>query len=87
MADEGMTMPAIRRIIQLEQQLAEIARHRDELAARLAEVSEERARLARQLTKPLPPAGRDGNAHRDRDDRDDRDRDRAFEPGPRRDEE
>jgi MerR family transcriptional regulator/heat shock protein HspR len=91
MADEGMTMPAIRRIIQLEQQLAEIARHRDELAARLAEVSEERARLARQLTMPLPPADRDGNAHRDRDDRDrdDRDRDdrdRAFEPGPRRDE-
>jgi MerR family transcriptional regulator/heat shock protein HspR len=49
MADEGMTMPAIRRIISLEQQLAEVARHRDELAARLAEISEERARLTAQL--------------------------------------
>ena len=35
MADEGMTMPAIRRIIELEQQLAEVAAQRDELAARL----------------------------------------------------
>jgi len=33
MADEGMTMPAIRRIIELEQQLAETARERDELVA------------------------------------------------------
>jgi DNA-binding transcriptional MerR regulator len=33
MADEGMTMPAIRRIIELEQQLAEMARERDELVA------------------------------------------------------
>jgi MerR family transcriptional regulator, heat shock protein HspR len=40
MADEGMTMPAIRRIIELEQQLAEVVRHRDELAARLSEVKE-----------------------------------------------
>jgi MerR family transcriptional regulator, heat shock protein HspR len=36
MADEGMTMTAIRRIIELEQQLAEVTRERDELAARLA---------------------------------------------------
>jgi MerR family transcriptional regulator, heat shock protein HspR len=49
MADEGMTMPAIRRIIDLEQQLAEVVRQRDELAARLSETSEERTRLARQL--------------------------------------
>src|ERR1700733_14151884 len=42
MADEGMTMSAIRRIIELEQQLAEVVRHRDELAARLSEVSSER---------------------------------------------
>ena len=39
MADEGMTMPAIRRIIELEDQLAEVTRERDELAARLAELS------------------------------------------------
>jgi len=50
MADEGMTMAAIRRIIELEQQLAEIARQRDELAARLAEVAAERDGLARQLS-------------------------------------
>src|ERR1022692_1347093 len=49
MADEGMTMPAIRRIIELEQQLAEVARQRDELAVRLSSVSEERARLSAQL--------------------------------------
>ena len=50
MADEGMTMTAIRRIIELEQQLAEVVRQRDELAARLSEVSAERMRLAQQLT-------------------------------------
>ena len=50
MADEGMTMTAIRRIIELEQQLAEVTRQRDELAARLSEVSSERRRLAHQLT-------------------------------------
>ena len=38
MADEGMTLPAIRRIIKLEQQLAEVTRQRDELARRLAEL-------------------------------------------------
>jgi DNA-binding transcriptional MerR regulator len=50
MADEGMTMTAIRRIIALEQQLAEVVRQREELAARLSEVSSERMRLAQQLT-------------------------------------
>ena len=49
MADEGMTMAAIRRIIELEQQLAEVVRHRDELAARLSEAAEERTRLSQQL--------------------------------------
>ena len=49
MADEGMTLPAIRRIIELEQQLDMVARQRDELAARLSEVSSERTRLAQQL--------------------------------------
>ncbi|MFC4909342.1 MerR family transcriptional regulator [Actinomadura gamaensis] len=37
MMDEGMTLPAIRRIIELEHQLAELTRERDELARRLAE--------------------------------------------------
>jgi MerR family transcriptional regulator/heat shock protein HspR len=49
MADEGLTMTAIRRIIELEQQLAEVVRQRDDLAARLSEVSSERMRLAQQL--------------------------------------
>jgi DNA-binding transcriptional MerR regulator len=50
MADEGMTLAAIRRIIELEQRLAEVLRQRDDLAARLSEVSAERMRLAQQLT-------------------------------------
>ena len=57
MADEGMTMTAIRRIIELEQQLAEVARQRDELAARLSEVSSERIRLAHQLRSLLRSGG------------------------------
>jgi DNA-binding transcriptional MerR regulator len=39
MADEGMTLSAIRRIIDLEQQLADVTRQRDELARRLAELT------------------------------------------------
>ena len=38
MADEGITLQAIRRIIELEHQLAEVTRQRDELARRLAEL-------------------------------------------------
>jgi len=57
MADAGMTMPAIRRIIELEQQLAEVVRQRDELAARLSEVASERRRLAVQLARLLDQAG------------------------------
>ncbi|MCW2936145.1 MAG: MerR family transcriptional regulator [Actinomycetia bacterium] len=38
MADGGMTMSAIRRIIELEQELAQVTRERDELAVRLAQV-------------------------------------------------
>ena len=49
MAGEGMTMAAIRRIIELEQRLAEVTAHRDELAARLEELSSERTRLTHQL--------------------------------------
>src|SRR5271154_3845666 len=37
MADEGITLQAIRRIIELEQLLADVTRERDELARRLAE--------------------------------------------------
>lgn len=53
MADEGMTMPAIRRIIELEQRLSEVIRQRDELAARLAEVAAERDVLARRASARL----------------------------------
>jgi MerR family transcriptional regulator/heat shock protein HspR len=59
MADEGMTMPAIRRIIELEQQLAEVLSHRDELAARLAEAAAERDALARRLSRLLRGEGPD----------------------------
>jgi len=57
MADAGMTLPAIRRIIELEQQLAEVVRQRDQLAARLSEVASERRRLALQLARLLDQAG------------------------------
>ena len=38
MADEGITLQAIRRIIDLERELAAVIRERDELARRLAEL-------------------------------------------------
>ena len=60
MADEGMTMPAIRRIIELEERLADVVRQRDELAARLSAVSAERGRLAHQLAALRQRAGGDG---------------------------
>jgi MerR family transcriptional regulator, heat shock protein HspR len=59
MADEGMTLPAIRRIIELETKLAEVAAQRDELAARLKEVSSERARLTLRLNALLRGVSRD----------------------------
>jgi DNA-binding transcriptional MerR regulator len=46
MADEGITMAAIRRIIELEQQLAAVTRERDELAMRLAHLLAEFRRAA-----------------------------------------
>jgi MerR family transcriptional regulator, heat shock protein HspR len=49
MADEGMTMPAIRRIIELEQRLGRVTRERDELADRLTRVAAERDDLRRRL--------------------------------------
>jgi DNA-binding transcriptional MerR regulator len=62
MADEGLTLTAIRRIIELEQRLAEVVRQRDDLAARLSVVSAERVRLARQLAALLQRADEDGPA-------------------------
>ena len=59
MAGEGMTMPAIRRIIELERGLAEVVRQRDELAVRLSEVSSERDRLALQADTLLRGVSRD----------------------------
>jgi DNA-binding transcriptional MerR regulator len=59
MADEGMTLSAIRRIIELEQQLAEVVGQRDELSARLSEVSSERMRLAHQLAILLQRASQE----------------------------
>src|SRR5215469_4590348 len=59
MADKGMTMPAIRRIIELEQRLAEVARQRDELQARLAEVTADRDILAQRLNTWLRTGGPD----------------------------
>jgi DNA-binding transcriptional MerR regulator len=38
MADEGITLQAIRRIIELEHQLAAVTRERDDLARRLSEL-------------------------------------------------
>jgi DNA-binding transcriptional MerR regulator len=58
MADEGITLQAIRRIISLEHQLAEITsqlaeitRHRDELSSQLAGIIRHRDELARRLTE------------------------------------
>jgi len=59
MADEGMTLTAIRRIIELEERLAEVVRQRDDLAARLSEVSAERLRLAQQLAALLRRTGQE----------------------------
>ncbi|MEV5827921.1 helix-turn-helix domain-containing protein [Spirillospora sp. NPDC052242] len=54
MMGEGMTLPAIRRIIELQHELAEVTRERDELAARLAALAE------------APRAARDGGGGRSR---------------------
>ncbi len=43
MAGEGITLQAIRRIIDLERELAKVTRQRDELARRLAAMMAERA--------------------------------------------
>jgi DNA-binding transcriptional MerR regulator len=48
MADEGITLQAIRRIIELEHQLAEIIRQRDELSRQRDELSRQSDELSRQ---------------------------------------
>ena len=48
MADEGMTLQAIRRIIDLEQRLAELIGQRDELARQRDQLARQRDELARQ---------------------------------------
>jgi DNA-binding transcriptional MerR regulator len=58
MADEGMTMTAIRRIIELQRQLAEVIRERDEYAALLGKILSERPELTRILQ---PHLRRDGD--------------------------
>ncbi len=58
MADEGITMQAIRRIIDLEHQLAELTRDRDALARERDELTKERDELARRLAGQ-PAANRD----------------------------
>jgi MerR family transcriptional regulator/heat shock protein HspR len=67
MADEGMTMPAIRRIIELEQELAEVVQQRDDLAARLSEIAAERIHLLQQLALLRRRAEHDGQRDDDLD--------------------
>ena len=51
MADEGITLQAIRRIIELEQQLAGVTRELAEVTRELAEVTRQRDELARRLAE------------------------------------
>ena len=63
MAGEGITLQAIRRIIELEQRLAEVTRERDELARRWPGVSQSRAPAAERRKQktgnefPFPAVG------------------------------
>jgi len=51
MTDEGMTLPAIRRIIDLEQRLAAAISQLAETTSRLAEITRHRDELARRLAE------------------------------------
>ena len=51
MADEGITLQAIRRIIELERQLAEVTRELAGVTRELAEVTRARDELARRLAE------------------------------------
>ena len=59
MADEGMTLPAIRRIIELESLLADVTRQRDELVRRLTDL-ETRLASGRRLGQLLEDRERGG---------------------------
>jgi MerR family transcriptional regulator, heat shock protein HspR len=52
MADEGITLQAVRRIFELEQQLAGLEQQLAEVTRQLADVTRQRDELARRLTEP-----------------------------------
>ncbi len=56
MADEGITLQAIRRIIELERQLAAVTRERDELAAAWPNGASGRASRPGRTREPRPAA-------------------------------
>jgi MerR family transcriptional regulator, heat shock protein HspR len=51
MTDEGMTLPAVRRIIDLEQQVADVTRQLADVTRQLADVTRQRDELARRLAE------------------------------------
>ena len=61
MMDEGMTLPAIRRIIELQHELAQVTQERDELARRLDALSSSPA-----AARPDPPDRGPGRRPEDR---------------------
>ena len=54
MTDEGMTLPAIRRIIDLEERLAVVTMQRDELARRLAELTMRQEAMRQEAVRQEP---------------------------------
>ena len=54
MTDEGMTLPAIRRIIDLEERLAVVTMQRDELARRLAELTMRQEAVRQEAVRQAP---------------------------------
>jgi MerR family transcriptional regulator, heat shock protein HspR len=69
MADEGMTLPAIRRIIDLEQRLteledrlAQVTRQRDELARRLIELSQQPSSASSRPASSRPAGPRSASS-------------------------
>jgi MerR family transcriptional regulator/heat shock protein HspR len=59
LVDEGMSLPAVRRIVELQHQLAQITRERDELAARLAGLH---ATGGERAAASAPPPALDGRS-------------------------
>ncbi|MER6817036.1 MerR family transcriptional regulator [Spirillospora sp. NPDC000708] len=60
MMDEGMTLPAIRRIFELQHELDELTRERDELAARLTALGQDPAGQDPADRPPRRPGPRSG---------------------------